>query len=121
MAASKPSETIADLFEKGRTCFREPNGIAAVEAFNAVIEQDPAYRHPDGDTPWFYLGKIHEVCHMEWESDKLSRRFARRLYRVPGVDPVEMIIVDKLTHALGRLADHAEHVGKNLRLMITRK
>ena len=30
-------------------------------AFRRVIEMDPAYRHPDGDNAYFYLGKIHEV------------------------------------------------------------
>ena len=67
------------------------------------------------------IAKIQQVCHMEWESDKLSRRFARHLYAIPDIDPVTLILLDKLTHALSRLADHAENVGKNLRLMIKRK
>jgi uncharacterized protein Yka (UPF0111/DUF47 family) len=58
---------------------------------------------------------------MEWESDKLSRQFARHLYQKAEIDPVAVMIVDKLTRALTGLADHAENVGKNLRLMITRK
>lgn len=67
------------------------------------------------------LMQIQQVCHMEWESDKLSRKFARGLYGLQNLDPVTLMLVDKLTNALGRLADHAENVGKNLRLMIRRK
>jgi len=67
------------------------------------------------------LMKIQGICHMEWESDKLSRQFARHLYQKADMDPLAVMIVDKLTRALASLADHAENVGKNLRLMITRK
>jgi tetratricopeptide (TPR) repeat protein len=56
-----PDENIAELFEEGRRCFRQPDGLGAVRALNKVIELDPAYRHPDGDNPYFYLGKINEV------------------------------------------------------------
>ena len=65
--------------------------------------------------------KIDGVCHMEWESDKLSRRFARRLYSSKDMDAVDVLILEKLCGALNGVADHAENVGKNLRLMITRK
>ena len=67
------------------------------------------------------LLRIQQVAHMEWESDKLSRKFARRFYGTPGVDPVTIMLLDKLCLALGGIANHAENVGKNLRLMITRK
>ncbi|KPK80866.1 MAG: hypothetical protein AMJ81_11210 [Phycisphaerae bacterium SM23_33] len=67
------------------------------------------------------LAKIQDVCHMEWESDKLSRRFARKYYTSQALDPVEVLLLEKLCQALGGIADHAENVGKNLRLMITRK
>ena len=57
----KEPRTAAQWFEQGRRCFHKPDGLGAVKAFEEVIEMDPAYRHPDGDTPYFYLGKIHEV------------------------------------------------------------
>ena len=56
-----PGEDLAELFEEGRRCFRKPDGLGAVRALEKVIDLDPAYRHPDGDNPYFYLGKIHEV------------------------------------------------------------
>jgi hypothetical protein len=67
------------------------------------------------------LTRIQQVCHMEWESDKLNRRLARRYYAIREIDPVSLMLLDKLCRALGGIADHAENVGKNLRLMILRK
>ncbi|HUU59696.1 MAG TPA: TIGR00153 family protein [Phycisphaerae bacterium] len=67
------------------------------------------------------LAKIRGVCEMEWESDKLSRRFARRYYAVPDLDVVAIMILDKLCGRLNEIADHAENVGKALILMISRK
>jgi predicted phosphate transport protein (TIGR00153 family) len=67
------------------------------------------------------LRRIQEVAHMEWESDKLSRKFARTYFAVSDLDAVTVILLDKLCRALGGIANHAENVGKNLRLMITHK
>jgi len=67
------------------------------------------------------LAEIQRVCHMEWESDKISRKIARHAYGIMDLDAVTLILLEKLCSSLGRLADHAENVGKNLRLMITRK
>ncbi|MFH1476894.1 MAG: TIGR00153 family protein [Verrucomicrobiota bacterium] len=64
------------------------------------------------------LEKIKQICHMEWESDRLSRAFARRYYAVAGLDAVTIILLEKLCGALTSIADHAENVGKSLRLMI---
>jgi tetratricopeptide (TPR) repeat protein len=51
----------ADWFREGLKCFKEPDGMGAVRAFEAVIKIDPAYRHGDGDNAYFYLGKISEI------------------------------------------------------------
>jgi predicted phosphate transport protein (TIGR00153 family) len=67
------------------------------------------------------LLRIQEVCQMEWESDKLSRKLARLYYNVEGMDIITIILLEKLCAALRGIADSAEHVGKNLRLMINRK
>ena len=80
--------------------------------------QKGAFVGPEADD---LLDRIQQVCHMEWESDKLNRRFARKLFQNDRIDPITIMMIDKLTHALSRLADHAENVGKSLRLMITRK
>ena len=61
MSDSKPPRTAAEWFEQGRECFHRPDGVAAVKAMERVVDLDPAYCHPDGDNPHFYLGKIHEV------------------------------------------------------------
>jgi predicted phosphate transport protein (TIGR00153 family) len=80
--------------------------------------QKEAFTGPDADT---VLMKIQEVCHMEWESDKLSRKFARMYYSADNIDTITIILLDKLCRSLSGIADNAENVGKNLRLMIVRK
>ncbi|MBW1840858.1 MAG: tetratricopeptide repeat protein [Deltaproteobacteria bacterium] len=51
----------ADWFDEGLRCFKEPDGLGAVRAFEKVIEIDHSYHHDDGDNPYFYLGKISEI------------------------------------------------------------
>jgi hypothetical protein len=80
--------------------------------------QKEAFVGPDADAA---LQQIRDVAHMEWEADRLSRKLARHYYGTPGLDPVTIMLLDKLCQALGGIANHAENVGKNLRLMITRK
>ncbi|MCP4745428.1 MAG: tetratricopeptide repeat protein [Desulfobacteraceae bacterium] len=57
----KKSKTIEQWFEYGRKCFHLPNGVEAIRGFEKVIRLNPAYRHHDGDNPYFYLGKIAEI------------------------------------------------------------
>lgn len=80
--------------------------------------QKESFEGPDAQR---VLDKIQQVCHMEWESDKLSRRCARHYYSAEGLDAVTIILLEKLCKALTGIADHAENVGKNLRLMIIRR
>jgi tetratricopeptide (TPR) repeat protein len=81
MAPASPSESLPELFERGRRSFHLPDGMAAVAAFNRVLDEDPAYRHADGDTPYFYLGKIHE---MEGRLDDAIVAYSRALAITPG-------------------------------------
>lgn len=80
--------------------------------------QKEAFAGADADD---VLLKVQAVCHMEWESDKLSRKFARLYYSSQGLDTVTIILLEKLCRALSGIADNAENVGKNIRLMILRK
>ncbi len=68
--------TIAEWFEKGVRSFKKPDGVAAVRAFNKVIDSDPGYQHSDGDNPYFYLGKIMEV---EGDIEKAAVMYTRAL------------------------------------------
>ncbi|MDJ0783789.1 MAG: tetratricopeptide repeat protein [Desulfosarcinaceae bacterium] len=61
MSEAKAPVTIQEWFEEGVRCFHKPDGVAAVQALEKVVDMDPAYRHPNGDNPYFYLGKINEV------------------------------------------------------------
>ena len=80
--------------------------------------QKEAFVGPGADE---VLREIQQVCHMEWETDKLGRKLARRYYADLRDDPVAIMLLEKLSLALGRIADYAENVGKSLRLMIARK
>jgi hypothetical protein len=80
--------------------------------------QRESFVGPDADE---VLAQIQQVAHMEWESDKLSRTLARHFFGDLAMEPVKIMLLDKLCHALGSIANHAENVGKNLRLMIARK
>lgn len=67
------------------------------------------------------LDEISEVCRLEWETDRLSQVCARRCYSSDNIDPLTVILFEKLCMALTNIADHAENVGKNIRLMIHRR
>lgn len=108
------SETFMALVDK----VLEVSGCLLDVAEQLAILQKEAFVGKDADD---VLAKIEQVCHMEWEADKISRRFARQFFRIPDLDPVTIMICEKLSHALGGIADHAENVGKNIRLMIARK
>jgi predicted phosphate transport protein (TIGR00153 family) len=97
--------------------------VAVSECLLGVAEhiadiQKGGFTGPDAEE---VLKKIAQVCHMEFESDKINRQLAKHAYGMMDLDPVTMILLDKLCRSLSKLADHAENVGKNLRLMITRK
>jgi len=83
-----------------------------------ALLQKESFVGPDAED---VLAKIHAVAQMEWESDKLSRKLARHYFGSSDLDPITIILLDKLCRALGGIANHAENVGKNLRLMITRR
>lgn len=57
----KGAFSAAQWFDQGLKYFNVPDGMNAVKAFETVIRMDPAYRHEDGDNPYFYLGKIAEI------------------------------------------------------------
>lgn len=97
--------------------------VQVSEALLALAEQlatlqKESFEGPDAQ---HVLQSIQEVCHLEWESDKLSRRFARRMYASDEIDTITVMLLDKLCQTLSHIADHAENTGKNLRLMIIRK
>jgi len=76
MAAEKKGRSVGEWFEEGRRCFHQPDGVGAVNALEIVIDREPAYRHPDGDNPYFYLGKISE---MEDRLDEAIGQYTRSL------------------------------------------
>ena len=57
----KQPRTCAQWFDHGRRCFHAHDGLEAVRSLLKVTRASPGYRHGDGDNPYYYLGKIHEV------------------------------------------------------------
>ena len=112
-----PEDLHADFLKLVDKVVEVSESLLGVAEHLAEIQKE-AFAGPAVDD---VLAKIQDVCHMEWESDKLSRKFARKYYSRDKIDPVEILVLEKLCQALGAIADHAENVGKNLRLMITRK
>ncbi|MEZ4527198.1 MAG: tetratricopeptide repeat protein [Desulfobacterales bacterium] len=51
----------SEWLAEGIRCFHLPDGVKAVEALNKSIEINPKHRESNGDTAYFYLGKIYEV------------------------------------------------------------
>ncbi len=97
--------------------------VAVSECLLGVAEQladfqKGGFSGPDSQE---VLMRIADVCQMEYESDKINCQLARHSYGMMDMDPITLMLLEKLCRSLGKLADHAENVGKNLRLMITRK
>ena len=51
----------SEWLAEGIRCFHLPDGIKAVEALNKSLEINPKHCESNGDTAYFYLGKIYEV------------------------------------------------------------
>jgi tetratricopeptide (TPR) repeat protein len=76
MDKNSTSLSAIDWFNEGLRCFHKPDGIGAIRAFEEVVKIDPAYRHEDGDNPYFYLGKI---CEVEGRIDEAVKLYSRAL------------------------------------------
>ena len=72
----------------------------------------------DGPAAKEMLEKINEVGRLEWITDNLGHEFSRAAYSHPGIDPVTLLMLDKLATAVLGIADHADNVGRSLGLMI---
>ena len=114
---SVPAELHADFLELVNKVVQVSEALLGVAEHLGTLQKE-AFTGAEAQE---ILEKIQQICYMEWESDKLSRKLARHYYSLPAIDPITLIILDKLSRALGGIADHAENVGKNLRLMIVRK
>ena len=72
----------------------------------------------DGAGAQATIEQINEVGRLEWESDNLGHDLARVYYSHPGIDPITVLMIDKLVAAALGIADHADNVGRSLSLMI---
>ena len=65
--------------------------------------------------------RIEEIGYLEWETDQLGHAFRRAFFAESGMDPVAILLIDKMTSSLMGIADHADNVAHSLRLMIKRR
>jgi predicted phosphate transport protein (TIGR00153 family) len=120
VATFRPLNLPADLHQEFKDLVDKV--VQVSEALLDVAEhlaqlQQEAFSGPEAEE---VMKKIQQVCHMEWESDKLSRKLARHYYSMD-IPAVTIMLLEKLCRALTSIADHAENVGKSLRLMVLRK
>jgi len=66
-------------------------------ADHLALLQKGSFEGPEAEV---VLEKITQICHMEWESDRLSRTFARHYYSVEGLDVVTIILLENLSQCL---------------------
>jgi len=60
-----------------------------------------------------------EISEQEWEADKLERRVAEKFFSLESqLDPITIMMYDKINRKLGQIANNVEKVGKQLRLII---
>lgn len=114
---SLPKELHADFLALVDKVVQVSESLLDLAEHLAQLQREAFEGHEAGDV----LLKIQQVCQMEWESDKLSRKLARKYYAQPDADAITVILLEKLSGHLRGIADHAENVGKNLRLMIMRR
>jgi len=112
-----PEELHGDFRELVEKVVQVSESLVGVAEHLAELQKE-AFVGPEAKD---VLLRIQEVCHMEWEADKLNRKLARHAYGLLDLDAITLMLLDRLAHSLSKLADHAENVGKSLRLMITRK
>ncbi len=109
-----PENCQADFMELVDKVVQASDALLNLAEHLAQLQRE-AFTGPDAED---VMAKIQQVCFMEWESDVQSRKLARKYYSNPPEDLISVILLEKLCKSLCAIADHAENVGKNLRLMI---
>ena len=60
-----------------------------------------------------------QISEQEWEADKLERRVAEKFFSLEKeLDPITIMMYDKINRKLGQIANNVEKVAKNLQLII---
>jgi len=112
-----PAELQADFLALVDKTIQTNEALLKLAEHLALLQQE-AFEGAEAER---VLEEIGDVCKLEWESDRLSHACARHCYSADNIDPVTVMLFEKLCMALTRIADHAENVGKNIRLMIHRR
>jgi predicted phosphate transport protein (TIGR00153 family) len=62
---------------------------------------------------------IQQVCHLEWEADKLGYKFSQALFELEGqISTVDLFMLHDISNAVGKFADANEKLAKELRKVL---
>lgn len=114
---SVPEELKPELLALVERVIQTSEALLVLAEETALLQKEAF----EGEEAHKVLDRIGEVCRLEWETDKISRGIARHYYSMEGIDPIVVMIMDKFCRTLTGIADHAENVGKTLRLMILKR
>ena len=67
------------------------------------------------------LERIGGLGEEEWKADRMRRKLSRRIYQLEDqLDPVTILLYDKILETLSAVANAAENTGELLRAMIVK-
>lgn len=77
---------------------------------------EASFDGPEADS---IINIAEKVGQLEWETDRIQRRFLRKLFELENeVSPVDIIYLMRLAQQIGEIADHAENTANFLAMMI---
>lgn len=94
------------------------SSLALKIARNVVAIEQEAF---EGLSAKDALQWIDDVCYMEWESDRLGQDLAHAYFGLENIDPILVLLLEKMSAAILGVADHADNVARSLRGLIRRR
>jgi predicted phosphate transport protein (TIGR00153 family) len=65
------------------------------------------------------MAGIQQVCHLEWEADKLGYKFSQALFELESqLSPVDIFMLHDIANVIGKFADANEKLAKELRKVL---
>jgi len=63
---------------------------------------------------------LKEVHRQEWESDRLEKDLAKKIFNSPDLDTIDVYYISNLIKIIASIANHAENAGDKIRAMIAK-
>ncbi|MCH7471878.1 TIGR00153 family protein [bacterium] len=72
-----------------------------------------------GPTADKVLEAIQEVCHLEWETDKIGYKLSQGLFALENeISAIDVVMIRDIAHGIAKFADSAEGLAKDIRRML---